>query len=498
MRFEDELKDTSPNISDTAVTELTARYGSTINFTSGLKSIARIVKDDKFPRQTPQLFAPWKEVYIALLANVMAGMDISTAWLTAINGQGPMAPYLSEAISMRIQAQNARQRQQQYTTADYLQTLDDLGYDIRFNLCKNRIEVNGELLSDEIQAEINMSMMDRGFTRRSVVWDAIQCAASQNKYHPVQEYLRSIQWDGHQNIRKLAGYFRIEPKQQAMFPSLLRKWLVGVVYKIFQGTQNPMLVFDGPQNCGKSSFAKWLCPLPDYFRESSIDPEDKDCKLDAAGCWLWEVGELGSTTRKADREALKNFLTIQDFSVRGAYERNTRKVRSMVSFIGTINNEAGFLNDPTGARRFWIVSLEKVPNPINFDYAKDLSPEQIWAEAYQAYLAGEDHSLDQAEAGAMQDTTDEYKTIDATEEAIKKWFIIDQSDTTTFTPFTEIRSVLEDPTKGNLKGNELDARRIAAALQALGVTATRQRVSQINLGVNNKVLVRGYLGIKPL
>lgn len=498
MNFADELRDISPNISDNAITELSKTYGNTINFTAGLKTIARIVKTDRLPQKNPQLFDPWRTIYIEILANVMNGLAIQNAYLTAINHQGPVAAALSEAVALRIQAQNNRLRQQNLTTDDYTKALDDLGFDLRFNLCKNRVEVNGELISDNHLAEINLRMMDRGFLRRSVIADAVMYAATQNSFHPVQDYLRSLQWDGHQNIRSLASFFKIDVKQQAIWPTLLRKWLVGSVYKIFRGDQNPMLVLDGPQGCGKSAFVRWLCPLPDYFRESSIEPDDKDCKIDAAGTWIWEVGELGSTTRRADREALKNFLTTDEFTVRASYERNARKYKSMASFIGTINNESGFLDDPTGARRFWIVSLEKCQDPIDFMYSTAIQAEQVWAEAYQAYLAGESHLLDKTETVEIQTNNDEYKTISATEEAIKRWFIIDPANKSMFLPFTEIRAILEDPAKGNLKGSELDARRIAAALQSLGLNGVRQYVPQTALGVSNRVRVRGYEGIKPL
>ena len=498
MNFEDELRDISPNISDTALMELASTYGNTINFGAGLKTIARIIKNDKLPQKNPQLFDPWRQIYIEMLANVMNGIALQNAYLTALKNRGSIAPALSEAISLRIQSQNNRLRQQSLTTDDYTKTLDDLGFDIRFNVCKNRIEVNGDLITDDILAEINLRMMDKGFMRRSVISDAVLYAASQNKYHPVQDYLRSLQWNGHQNISNLASFFKINKKQQTLWPVLLRKWLVGSIYKIFRGEQNPMLVLDGPQGCGKSAFVRWLCPMPDYFRESSIEPDDKDCKIDAAGTWIWEVGELGSTTRRADREALKNFLTTNEFTVRASYEHNARKYKSMASFIGTINNESGFLDDPTGARRFWIVSLEDCPDPIDFAYSTVLQADQVWAEAYQAYLAGESHLLDRTETAEIQNNNDEYKTISATEEAIKRWFIIDPTDKSSFLPFTEIRAILEDPAKGNLKGTELDARRIAAALQSLGLSATRQYVSQIALGTSNKIRVRGYEGIKPL
>lgn len=491
MKFEDELRDIVPSISDTAVSELAANYGSSVDFTGGLKVIAKAVKTNKLPSRQPIIYEPWKSIFVEMLAYVMTGITVSQAYTIAVSRKGDLAPALSEAVSLRATATKPK-LQILPTTQDFVKALDDCGYDIRFNLCKQRIEANGELMNDNLLAEINLAMMDKGFLKRAVVYDAILYTATLHSYHPIQDYLNSLEWNGKQNIEKLAGYFR--PAKPEIFPALLRKWLIGAVDKIMNGYQNPMLVLDGPQGCGKSRFARWLCPLPEYFREGSINPDDKDCKIGAAETWIWEVAELGSTTRRADREALKNFLTTDEFTARASYERNSRQYKAMASYIGTVNDESGILDDPTGARRFWIAELLG----IDWSYAKDLKPEDVWAEAVVCWKAGEDHALDAAESASMAETAEDYKTISATEEAIKKWFVIDPANKNIFTTFTDIRTVLEDPAKGNLKGQELDARRIAAALKSLGLRRDRQYVTNVSFGASNKTRARGYYGIKPL
>jgi putative DNA primase/helicase len=54
-------------------------------------------------------------------------------------------------------------------------------------------------------------------------------------------------------------------------------------------------------------------------------------------------------------------------------------------FIGTINpGEAGYLTDSTGNRRYWPVPVVKA----DLDLLEDRR-DQIWAEAYRAFLADE-------------------------------------------------------------------------------------------------------------
>ena len=117
---------------------------------------------------------------------------------------------------------------------------------------------------------------------------------------------------------------------------------------------------------------------------------DKDFLVRLCTKWVWEVSELQSTTRKADREALKGFITTKEVTVRRAYARYDMVKPAMVSMVGTINEDgAGFLTDPTGNRRFVIINLAQ----INWDYDKELDIKQLWAQAYALYKSGEPWQL---------------------------------------------------------------------------------------------------------
>jgi len=89
--------------------------------------------------------------------------------------------------------------------------------------------------------------------------------------------------------------------------------------------------------------------------------------------------------RKADVNAIKQFIELPADTRRFAYERRARTVPRQCVFGITVNDDE-FLNDPTGARRFWILQSHSP----KFGYVQSVRGEvfddklvaQIWAEVY--------------------------------------------------------------------------------------------------------------------
>ena len=357
------------------------------------------------------------------------------------------------------------------------------------NLCDDSIEVlNGskqpEKMTDGLAMYIYRQMADKGFHGQEEVSSCYVAAAYKNRYHPVREYLSGLSYDGGQYIQELATYFQ---DTRDVFPLWLRKWLIGAVAKVFAGAQNPMLVLDGGQNLGKSTFAKWLAsPLSRYFVEAPIEPDNKDDLIKLMNKWVWEVKELGSTMRRADQEALKSFLTLEEVTVRAPYARYPIQKPAMASFIGTVNNAGGILNDPTGSRRFHVCKLSQ----INWDYI-NLDINRIWAEAVAAYLANEPVQLSPGEVELRDEINEEYQVEDVVEGMLKKFFIIDPVQLGWWIPTTDILKILEDPNQGNLKGggSHSNAMRLAQTMTKLGLQKKKQR-NHLGQPVN------GYTGIK--
>lgn len=306
------------------------------------------------------------------------------------------------------------------STSEYLRDLANLGYTFRYNEVTDRIEINNEPITDMLQAQIRTRMRDLGHRRMAEVEDAYAAHAWSNRYHPIREYLTGLTWDGQSNIDKLASYFT---DRHNMFPTYLRRWLIGAVAKTFRRTQNFMLVISGEQGSGKSYFAGWLCPqtLTDYRIEGAIDTNDRDVWRRLPSNWLWEVGEFGHTTRRADREALKDFVSRLDVTIRLPYGKHDITRPALASLIGTINNEGpGFLNDSSGSRRFGVVEFSS----IDWGYSL-LDVDQIWAEAYTAYQAGERWELTTAERAQQTAINEEYELESSLEGFLRKYYTLD-------------------------------------------------------------------------
>lgn len=277
--------------------------------------------------------------------------------------------------------------------------LEKWGFTLSLCELDDTIEVNGERLDDKIDATIRMTARNHQYGGKSgialsALADQMRVNAMQHSYHPVKRYLGALAWDGRDRFSEFAAHLKdkhapivyADGRKEPVIKAFLWRWMVGAVAKVFAAgpirAQNPMLVLSGAQNMGKSTLAAWLCPLPDLFLESGINPDSSDHLRYLVTKWIWEVSELGATTRRSDREALKAFLTRQEATFRKPYDHHPVIKPALASFIGTVNPmNNGFLDDPTGSRRFLVAELAG----IDHAYAARIDRDQLWAQVLAAY-----------------------------------------------------------------------------------------------------------------
>lgn len=362
--------------------------------------------------------------------------------------------------------------------------LNGMGYSFQLNELRDRIElVDREPLHDGEQATIVAQLFEQGVKNKSLILDVILAEAWANRYDPLRDFLNSLEWDGTDYIEMLGGWFlcKNEPIKVAdgslksVFSVWLRRWLIGAVGKALHGVQNPMLVLAGTQGIGKSEFARWLCsPLSDYFVSSPIVPDNVDHLRWLAGNFIWEVAELGATTRKADIEGLKAFLTRPECTYRVPYAKNEVHRPARASFIGTINlDNAGFLMDATGNRRFLSAELISIQWEA---YTRNIDPIQLWAQAAYLYAQDKNSWKLTAEEEAQRDAINEgYGAEDPILEALESLYEITPDagpNNAPFMPTTEIVNLLansvHEPTTRQLQLG------VAKALRRLNVTKGRR------------------------
>jgi hypothetical protein len=365
-------------------------------------------------------------------------------------------------------------------SGEYIEQLAKIGYEFKMLELDYTIEVNGEPLNDAIEAEIRTRLRDTGFDKVNVARDAYIAHAYQHRYHPIKDYLEAQTWDGQDHISALAKHFA--DKDQVFYP-WLRKWLIGAVARVYQeGTFNRVLILAGEQDLGKSYFVRWLTSGvgSKFYTDSGIDPENKDHLLRLMNTWVWEVGELNATTSKADRNALKSFLSREQVRERVPYGRNDIIRPALTSFIATANPDSGFLNDPTGNRRFASCELTF----IAWEYATKINVNQVWAQAKHLFDSGEEWRY-------SGDEKDQVNTINARyeiENPVYSW-LEEITETATDDIFTPTTKIIEQLRNRGVRGSDKAlAGDIASFMRRLGV----ERFT----GRDDGKLARGWRGVQ--
>ena len=171
-------------------------------------------------------------------------------------------------------------------------------------------------------------------------------------------------------------------EQEKQVNIFLQKWIVGCVARVFFHWQNPVLIFFGEQNIGKSTFFKKLCAgIEHYFLESEVNIYDKDHQLFLAKKFIWLIDEFGSELRTKDRNKMKAFITKDDIDVRASYGRYSKVRQRICSFAGT-TNDLDILTDPTGNRRYLILPVLK----FDFDLFNSINMTHLWGEIGRAHV----------------------------------------------------------------------------------------------------------------
>lgn len=215
--------------------------------------------------------------------------------------------------------------------------------------------------------------------------DAVELAMLERSRHPVREYLEDLNWDMKPRIDTLfIDYLGAEDSEYTRAVS--RAALIGAVARIMRPgcKHDHMLVLVGPQGCRKSTTLAKLGG--EWFSDSLYTLSGKDAYEQIQGYWIIEMGEMAAA-KKSEIEQIKQFMSKQSDNYRAAYARRTQEHLRQCAFFGSTNDN-DFLKDPTGARRFWPVMVNKVGKTM-VDKLTQAIVDQMWAEAVHYYNQGE-------------------------------------------------------------------------------------------------------------
>ena len=268
---------------------------------------------------------------------------------------------------------------------------------LKLNLFSGRIDIVGSIpwkrpsktniWGDDDTAQLRIYLEPFfGKVAKNDVIDALAAAASDQAYHPVQEYLEALQWDGKPRLDRLfIDYLGAE--DTAYTRAVTRKAFVAAVARVMRPgcKYDTMLVLVGSQGRHKSTILAKMGG--DWFSDSLRTFGDKDSMETIQGTWLNEVAEMQAMS-KADVDAVKMFLSKTNDYYRAAYGRYTADRPRQCVFFGTTNSKE-CLVDLTGGRRFWVVDIDQQLRTKNVFQDLDDEKDQLWAEAVAYWRLGE-------------------------------------------------------------------------------------------------------------
>lgn len=215
----------------------------------------------------------------------------------------------------------------------------------------------------------------------------ISAVSAENAINPVFDRIKMTKWDGIDRIQQIYNIFGIEAND-TLSRLLIKKWLMQAVALLQNGdssayfTPEFVLVLQGSQGIGKTTFFEHLCIMPEYWGGGlSINPDNKDSVKQATTKWIAELGEIGSTMKR-DMDSLKAFITSSYDEYREPYERKAVKYPRKTCFLGTVN-DTEYLIDPTGSRRWATIPLRP---DLRIDYdtqTKTFNSLQLWAQVWE-------------------------------------------------------------------------------------------------------------------
>ena len=222
------------------------------------------------------------------------------------------------------------------------------------------------------QRELGLSRMSK-----DALWDGLVTYGLAHARNDPRDWLKTLNWDSIPRIHQ-AFTLGFGAPATPYVESASKNFWIGLCARLIKpGCQlDNMVVLEGKQGVGKTRALR-IIGGP-WYAEAHESVTNKDFFMGLSGKFLIEIAELDSFTR-AEVTRIKQVVSCPSDRFRAPYGRQAQDHPRQCIFVGT-TNEAGYLRDPTGARRFWPIPCGQ----IDLAWLKE-SRNQLFAEAKACY-----------------------------------------------------------------------------------------------------------------
>jgi len=204
--------------------------------------------------------------------------------------------------------------------------------------------------------------------------------ADQHVKNEAREYFGSLTWDQKPRCENfLATAFGADDTEYTRAAS--KNWWVSMAARVLNpGCKNDcMIILEGFQGTGKSTALDILAG--GWFGENNERLGSKDFAISLQGKLIVEFAELDYFST-SDIDTLKRVVSSRIDRFRPPYAKTEKDFPRQCVFVGTTNKKE-YLQDETGARRFWPVHTTEA----NLKYIKE-NRDQLFAEAATLHASG--------------------------------------------------------------------------------------------------------------
>ena len=269
---------------------------------------------------------------------------------------------------------------------------------ISYNLLTERVDIVKPLWWKKQTATLNdtdlnylMLYLEDNYalTSEKKIQKAIAIVADCNKYHPIQDYLNSLEWDGTERIRHaLRKYLGAEESEYVY--QCLRLFMLGAIHRVFKAgcKFEVMLCLVGGQGAGKSTFFRLLAVKDEWFSDDLRKIDDENVFRKMQGHWIIEMSEMIATANAKSIEDIKSFISRTKETYKVPYETHPADRLRQCVFGGSSNTLDFLPLDRSGNRRFMPIMVHPEQAEVHIledETASRAYIDMMWAEAMFIY-----------------------------------------------------------------------------------------------------------------